>query len=194
MAGKPPKLNTRQSAFVEAFSLNANATQAAIAAGYSPKSARQQGTLLRSYPAVIEALQARRRGALARLEVTEDLVLAELAAIAFSNLDDFLEWSDEAGSLVVKPSADIPRHLLAALESVEDQTLTSTNKDGTREYQRHKQRVKLYPKLPALQLLAEYLGLTDSITPKVTVYLKTGITREAPPAIPITPEPERLEP
>ena len=194
MAGKPPKLNNRQRAFVEALSLNPNATQAAISAGYSPKSARQQGTLLRSYPAVIEALQARRRGALARLEVTEDLILAELAAIAFSNLDDFLEWSDGAGGLVVKPSADIPRHLLAALESIEDQTLTSTNKDGSREYQRHKQRVKLYPKLPALQLLAEYLGLTDSMAPKVTVYLKTGITREPPPAIPITPEAERLEP
>lgn len=192
MAGKPPELNTRQQAFVEAYSLKPNATQAAISAGYSPKSARQQGTLLRAYPAVIAALQARRRQALKRLEVTEDMVLQELAAVAFSNLDDFLEWDDDAGGLVVKPSAVIPRHLLAALESIEDQTLTSRNKDGTREYTRHKQRVKLYPKLPALQLLAEYLGLTDSMAPKVTVYLKTGITREAPPAIPITPEAEPL--
>lgn len=189
MDGKPPELNARQSAFVEAFSLKPNATAAAIAAGYSPKSARQQGTLLRANPAVIEALRVRRREALQRLEVTEDMVLQELAAVAFSNLDDFLEWDESAGSLAVKPSADIPRHLLAALESVEDQTLTSTNKDGSREYQRHKQRVKLYPKLPALQLLAEYLGLTDSMAPKVTVYLKTGITRQAPPAVTITPEP-----
>ena len=194
MDGKPPELNPRQSAFVEAFSLNPNATQAAISAGYSPKSARQQGTLLRANPSVIEALRVRRREALERLEVTEDLVLQELAAVAFSNLDDFLQWDAEAGSLVVKPSADIPRHLLAALESVEDQTTTSRNKDGSREYERHKQRVKLYPKLPALQLLAEYLGLTDSMAPKVTVYLKTGINREAPPAVNVTPEAERLEP
>ncbi len=194
MAGKPPELNNRQSAFVEAYSLKPNATAAAIAAGYSPKSARQQGTCLLAHPAIGEALRVRRREALARLEVTEDMVLQELAAVAFSNLDDFLQWDESAGSLVVKPSADIPRHLMAALESVEDQTLTSTNKDGTRDYERHKQRVKLYPKLPALQLLAEYLGLTDSMAPKVTVYLKTGINREAPPAIPITPEAERLEP
>jgi phage terminase small subunit len=192
MAGKAPKLNTRQQAFVEAYTLKPNATQAAISAGYSPKSARQQGTLLRAYPAVIEALQARRRQTLARLEVTEDMVLAELAAVAFSNLDDFLEWSADAGGLVVKPSAVIPRHLLAALESIEDQTLTSRNKDGTREYERHKQKVKLYPKLPALQLLAEYLGLTDSMAPKVTVYLKTGINREPLPAVNVTPEAEPL--
>jgi phage terminase small subunit len=196
MDGKPPKLNTRQQAFVDAFSLTANATQAAITAGYSPKSARQQGTFLRAYPPVIAALQARRTAALERLEVTEDLVLAELAAIAFSNLDDFVEWSEEAGSLVVKPSADIPRHLLAALESVTDESTTTTNKDDTRSYTRHKQRVKLYPKLPALQLLADYLGLTDTMTPKVTVYLKTGIDRTAPtpPAITIEPEPVDLEP
>ncbi len=192
MATPEPALNKRQRAFVEAYSLAPNGTAAAIKAGYSKKSARQQVTCLLAHPAIIEALRVRRREALARLEVTEDMVLQELAAVAFSNLDDFLEWDDSAGSLKVKPSADIPRHLLAALESVEDQTLTSTNKDGSREYERHKQRVKLYPKLPALQLLAEYLGLTDSMAPKVAVYLKTGINREAPAPVTITPEAEPL--
>ena len=194
MAGNHPELNKRQRAFVEAYSVKPNGTAAAISAGYSSKSARQQGTFLLTQPAVIGALQARRSAALAKLEVTEDMVLRELAAVAFSNLADFVEWDEAAGSLVVKPSAAIPRHLLAALESIEDQTTTTTNKDDTRTYERHKQRVKLYPKLPALQLLAEYLGLTDSMAPKVTVYLKTGITREPPPAIPITPEAERREP
>jgi len=175
---------------VEAYSLKPNATAAAITAGYSPKSARQQGTCLLAHPSIVAALRVRRKAALARLEVTEDMVLQELAAVAFSNLDDFLQWDESAGSLVVKPSAEIPRHLLAALESVEDQTTTTRNKDGSREYERHKQRVKLYPKLPALQLLAEYLGLTDSMAPKVAVYLKTGINREAPAPVTITPEAE----
>jgi len=189
MAGQLPILNNRQRAFVEAYSLNQNATQAAISAGYSPKSARQQGTLLRTYPAVIEALRARRSTALAKLEVTEDMVLRELAAVAFSNLDDFVEWDESAGSLVVKPSAEIPRELMAALESIEDQTTTTTNKDDTRSYERHKQKVKLYPKIEALKLLADYLGLTDSMTPKVIVYLKTGIDRSRPAPITVEAEP-----
>lgn len=191
MAKKTAGLLPRQQAFVEAYAVNPNGTKAAISAGYSPKSARQQVTFLLAHPPVIEALQARRSTALAKLEVTEDLVLRELAAVAFSNLADFVEWSEEAGSLVVKPSADIPRELMAALESVEDQTLTTRNKDGSREYERHKQRVKLYPKLEALKLLAEYLGLTDSMTPKVTVHLITGIdrSRPAPDPIDVTPEP-----
>ena len=189
MAGPLPKLNSRQSAFVEAYSLKPNGTAAAITAGYSPKSARQQGTFLLAQPSIAAALQARRSAALAKLEVTEDMVLRELAAVAFSNLADFVTWDEAAGSLVVKPSAEIPRELMAALESVEDQTTTTTNKDDTRSYERHKQRVKLYPKLEALKLLAEYLGLTDSMTPKVVVYLKTGIQRQPEP---ITVEAEPL--
>ncbi len=192
MDGKPPGLNRRQQTFVEAYSAKPNATAAAITAGYSERSARQQGTCLMAHPSVIEALRVRRRDSLDRLKVSEDMVLQELAAIAFSNLDDFVQWDEKAGSLVVRPSANIPRHILAALESVEDQTLTSTNKDGSREYQRHKQRVKLYPKIEALKLLAEYLGLTDTMAPKVVVYLKTGIVRQ-PPAV-LTVEPEALPP
>ncbi len=141
-----------------------------------------------AHPSVIEALRLRKLTALKRLKVTEDLVLAELAAIAFSNLDDFVTWDEKAGSLVVRPSAEIPRHLLAALESVEDQTLTSTNRDGSRSYERHKQRVKLYPKIEALKLLAEYLGLTDTLAPKVIIYLKTGIVRRQPAALTVEPE------
>ena len=50
----------------------------------------------------------------------------------------------------------------------------------------------MYPKLPALQLISEYQGLTDSMAPKVTVHLITGIDR-TPPAIDVTPEPVTVE-
>ena len=113
---------------------------------------------------------------------------AKSSISAFSNLEDFVTWDEDAGSLVVRPSAEIPRHIKAALESIEDQVMRTTNKDGTRSYERHKQKVKLYPKLEALKLLAEYLGLTESMAPKVTVRLITGIDR-TPEPIDVTPEP-----
>ena len=112
------------------------------------------------------ALRARTTEALARLEVTEDMVLQELAAIAFSNIKNFTRWTDD-GELEVLPSAEIPDALAAAIESVDEQTLTSSNKDGSRNYCRVKRKVKLYSKLAALEKLADYLGLTDSLTPKV---------------------------
>ena len=173
----PQQLNEKQLAFVREYAVDSNATQAAIRAGYSEKTAYSQGSRLLKHVEVKEALQARGVAALARLQVTEDMTLQELAVIAFSNIQDFLEWDAEAGSLVVKPSAQIPRHLAGAIESIEDQVLTTTNKDGTRTYTRHKQKVKLYNKLDALGKLAEYFGLSDSMAPKVEIHINTGIDR-----------------
>lgn len=51
------KLNAKQSAFVEAY--NGNATEAALKAGYSPKTAVFQGSKLLRNRKVAEALQTR---------------------------------------------------------------------------------------------------------------------------------------
>lgn len=187
------ELNARQGAFVREYGKDHNATQAAVRAGYSKKTARQAGSRLLTLSSIKSALRARGAAALAKMEVTEDMVLQELAAIAFSNIEDYVEWDKDAGALVVKSSAEIPRHLAAAIQDIDEQVLISSNKDGSRIYERTKRKVKLHSKLEALKLLAEYLGVTESMAPKVTVYLKTGINRELPepPAITVEAEPER---
>ena len=185
------KLTPKQELFVREYLVDRNATQAAIRAGYSEKSAHDQGSRLLKHVEVQAALRARGAEALARLEVTEERTMQELAAVAFSNIKDYLKW-DKDGDLVVKDSADIPDALAAAIESVEEQVIESKNKDGSRSYIRTKRKIKLYPKLPALQLISEYQGLTDSMAPKVTVHLITGIDR-TPPAIDVTPVPVTVE-
>ena len=170
------ELTPRQERFVEEYLVDRNATQAAIRAGYSERSAKNTGSRLLTLEGVKSAIRARGAAALARIEVTEERTLQEVAAVGFSNIKDFLEWDKDRG-LIVKDSADIPDVLAAAIESVEDQVLTTTNKDGTRTYTRHKIKIKLYPKLPALQLISEYIGLTESMAPKIQVFIKTGIDR-----------------
>ncbi len=182
------QLNEKQAAFVREYAIDSNATQAAIRAGYSKATAYSQGSRLLKHVEVQAALRARTTAALARLEVTDDMALQELAAIAFSNIQDYVEW-DKDGDLVVKSSVQIPRHLAAAIESIDEQVLESTNKDGSRNYKRTRRKVKLYPKLEALKLLAEYLGITDSLAPKVTVHLVTGIRRDLPEAVTVDAEP-----
>ena len=179
------ELTPRQERFVEEYLVDRNATAAAVRAGYSKKSASQIASHLLVDVKVQENIRARGAAALAKIEVTEERTLQEVSAVGFSNIKDFLEWDKDRG-LVVKDSKDIPDVLASAIESIEDQTLTTTNKDGTRTYTRHKLKVKLYPKLPALQLISEYIGLTDSMAPKVTVHLITGIDRTPLPL----PEPE----
>ncbi len=182
------QLNPKQLRFVEEYAKEPNAKQAAIKAGYSEKTAKNQGSRLLTHEGVAEALRARTTAALARLEVTEDMVLQELAAIAFSNIEDYVEWDDEAGALAVKASVKIPRHMKAAIESIDEKVLESQNKDGSRLYIRSQRKVKLYPKLEALKVLAEYFGLNDSMTPKVDIHIVTGIVRD-PPAVTVEAEP-----
>ena len=191
---KKPKANTelafrseltpRQERFVEAYASVPNGKAAAIAAGYSERSAGNQATRLLTHEGVKAAIRARGAAALARLEVTEERTMQELSAVGFGNIKDFLEWDTDRG-LVVKDSVDIPYALAAAIASIEEQTVESRNKDGSRIYIKTKLKIKLHPKLPALQLISEYLNLTDSMAPKVAVYIKTGIDR--------TPEPVDVE-
>ena len=182
-----PQLSDKQQRFIEEYPKDSNATQAAIRAGYSNKTARQQGSRLLTRVDIKSALRARQAATLARMEVTEDLVLQELAAIAFSNIEDYVTWDAEAGELKVKASAEIPRALAAAIESIDEQVLESRNKDGSRIYIRTKRKVRLYNKLDALKTLADYLGMSDSMAPKLTIKLVTGIVR-TPPALPAKEE------
>ena len=80
----------KQSRFIDEFMLDMNATQAAIRAGYSPRSARviAQETLLN--PAVQAELQARQAAESERLGVTRQQVVAgllEAAQMARENSD-----------------------------------------------------------------------------------------------------------
>lgn len=83
----PAKLTPKQERFVSEYLIDLNATQAAIRAGYSEKTARQMATENLSKPAIQEALRKARQRQQKRTEITADFVLNELMKIA----------SDEAG-------------------------------------------------------------------------------------------------
>ena len=83
-------LSVKQRAFVTEYLLSGNATQAAIAAGYSPKTARQIGAQnltkinVASYLAEKQAIIAARQDErLEAMELTEARVAREVARLAF---------------------------------------------------------------------------------------------------------------
>ncbi len=71
-------MNPRQQRFIEEYSLSGNATQAAIAAGYSARTAYQAGHRLLKNVEVQAAIQAKKQEASERLEITRDYIVAEL--------------------------------------------------------------------------------------------------------------------
>ncbi len=101
------KLTPKQARFVEEYGVDLNATQAAIRAGYSPRTAKviasQNLTKLNIQAAIAEAQAARAK----RTKVTGDAVVTELALIGFAELGaENVATSDKRLALV-----DLGRHL-----------------------------------------------------------------------------------
>jgi phage terminase small subunit len=83
---KPKGLNLRQRRFVDAFlgSANGNATRAAIAAGYSPKTAQPASARLLSHVMVQQALKWRQARETKRSILTADERDEHLSKLALS--------------------------------------------------------------------------------------------------------------
>ncbi|MGE0349824.1 terminase small subunit [Hydrogenophaga sp.] len=75
-------LTPKQQRFVQEYLVDLNATQAAVRAGYSPKTAEQQGSRLLGNAKVAAAVAAGRKRLAAKLDLTAEKVLADIERIA----------------------------------------------------------------------------------------------------------------
>ena len=94
------RFTPKQHLFIENFLILKNATKAAIAAGFSERSANNQGARLMANDAIRSEIEARLAATFDRYAVTGDRIIRELALIGFGNIDDFVAVQDD-GSLVV---------------------------------------------------------------------------------------------
>lgn len=86
-AKKPAKgLTPKQERFVAEYLIDLNATQAATRAGYSAKTANEQGARLLANVSVRSAIEEAKAKRAERTEITQDRVLLELSRIAFFDL------------------------------------------------------------------------------------------------------------
>lgn len=133
-------MTEKQKRFVEEYLIDLNATQAAIRAGYSPKTAQEQGSqnLSKLMVPISQAMAERSR----RTGISQDRVIQELAKIAFVNASDVIDLE----RATVRDNAD--REDLACIQSVKV-------KDGNTL----EREVKLADKLRALELLGKHLGM-----------------------------------
>ena len=86
------KLNKRQAKFVDEYLIDLNATQAALRAGYSPKTARFIGCQNLTKVNISEAIQERQKELQKETQITQVRVLQEEARLAFQDVwDCFLQ-------------------------------------------------------------------------------------------------------
>lgn len=91
------KLTPKQREFIRQYLLLRNATKAAIAAGYSAKTAGSIGEENLKKPEIAAAIAAAGKKVEEKFEITQEKILQELAVIAFGNLADVV---DEEGNII----------------------------------------------------------------------------------------------
>ena len=112
-------LTPKQQRFVEEYLVDLNATQAAVRAGYSAKTADQQGSRLLANVKVSDAVAAAQAARSQRTKIDADWVLRTLAEEKAADLADLF---DEAGNVL--PVREWPvvfrRGVVVGIESFEE--------------------------------------------------------------------------
>ncbi|MEZ2659298.1 terminase small subunit [Aneurinibacillus aneurinilyticus] len=153
------KLTFKQQRFVDEYLIDLNATQAAIRAGFSVKTAEQQGHQLLKKTSVSEAIAKAMAERSKRTSVSQDRIVQQLAKIAFSDLKDYVEWNGD--SITLKDSDEVDGSVIQSI------TETMLPKGGI------KKEIKLNDKMKALELLGKHLGMFKD---NVNINANMGVT------------------
>jgi len=155
MKGKP--LNRRQKLFVQEYLVDLNATQAAIRAGYDPKYAGRNADKLRKNTKIEEAIQEAVAERSKRTEITQDMVVKELALMGFADMADFVTI-DESGMIQANPLNTLAEGKSRIIRKVREKRVIKSTAEGdtvldaTYEFE-------LCDKVKSLELLGKHLGM-----------------------------------
>jgi phage terminase small subunit len=144
------KLTAKQEKFCNEYLIDLNATQAAIRAGYSQKTAQVIGAENLTKPIISQYIQKQRQKTAEKAEITRDKIVNEYAKLAFfdirkvltidGGLKDTTEWDDDSAAAI------------AGLESYDEKEPDSGMVLGT------VRKIKISDKRAALDSLCKVLG------------------------------------
>ena len=168
-----PKMTPKQAAFVAEYLVDRNATQAAIRAGYSKKTAGQIGDENLKKPEIRAAIDAGLAKLSGKIEITAERVLRERARLAF--FDPRKLFTEKGEPKAIAELDDDAAAVVAGLDvreefegNGEDRALVGSVK-----------KWKISDKVAALTLAMRHLGMLDdrldiSGRPLVTIRDYTG--------------------
>lgn len=151
--GKKQELSPKRARFVSEYLIDQNGTQAAIRAGYSPKTANEQAARLLANASVRAAVDENIRKIHEKNLVTPDRIIQELARIAFANIS--LAFNKDGD---LKPIHEIPEDIIRAIGGLEISEIFSGSGDDRTQIGVLK-KIKMNDKQRALELLGKNLGM-----------------------------------
>lgn len=158
MSKKPAKaapLSDKRRRFVAEYLKDLNATQAAIRAGYSPRTANRQGSRLLSDADILAAVTDAKAKRAEAVEVDAEQVLRELCLLGFSDMGTFLRLGEDGQARL--DWSDLPQGATRAIQEITQEEFMDGSGDDARPVRRTK--FKLYSKQAALDSIAKHLGM-----------------------------------
>ncbi len=170
-SGRAPRANAALSplkqAFVEEYPKDLNATKAAMRAGYSVHTAHVKAAYLMGDPAVQAAIQRKLEERAKRCEISSDRVLQEIAHIAFADIGDIISVDDH-GKVTVRNLEKVSPEARRAIAEIR-QTSTEVGNGEESVAEDVKLAIKMNPKVQALKLLVDHLGLNAPVKQEIVV-------------------------
>lgn len=147
MAKKLRNLTVKQRRFIEEYLLDANATQAAVRAGYSKHTAKVIGSENLSKPAIASEIAKGRAARSLRTQIAADDVVHQLQLLATAKLGNAASWDMDNGVNLVA-SDELPEAEALAVQSV--------------EWGQYGPKIKLESRTTALRMLGEHVGIFET--------------------------------
>lgn len=144
------KLAPKVQQFINEYRLDGNGKQAAIRAGYSPKTAENQASRLLRNAQVAEAIRQHQEQLRVKSGVNAERVVEELARIGFADVRRVFK----ANGQLLDPK-DIPEDVSRAIASIE----VTTTEGGKRKPAETTTRIRFWEKPKALHTMAHILGM-----------------------------------
>ncbi|UTY50438.1 terminase small subunit [Sinorhizobium fredii] len=160
------ELTPKQRAFVREYLIDLNATQAAIRAGYSEKTAYSIGEENLRKPEIAAAIQSAMDLRAKRTEITADRVLQELAKIGFADIRKAVKWQSSliteednphGGDVAVVKTIVTNNVQLVSSEDLDDDTAAAVSEISQNATGGLK--IKMYDKRAALVDIGKHLGM-----------------------------------
>lgn len=145
-------LNNKQQAFLSEYLLDFNATQAAIRAGYSERSARSTGVRMLTNANISAEIKLR----LAEKAMKSDEILERLADIARADMGDYLDVSSLSFQINLAKAKE--QNKLRFIRRLKQKT-TTICREGGEDVEQNQIDFELMDQLRALELLGRANGL-----------------------------------
>ena len=160
---KEARLTPKQEKFIQEY-LNPNgggylnATQAAALAGYSKKTANEQGARLLANVSIKNAISKVQSKTANKVDISKERWIAELARIFFADMKDFVDVDTDTGATRVKGYDEMPKGASKVISSIEENRTIKEDSSGNDSIIFAKFKFKLHDKLKAGEMLGEHLG------------------------------------